>query len=129
LGLQRLFPQPCGLRTAFETVGFRHFSSNGEKERGVSNRMSKKNRRKWKRTPTGIKLQALARMRLGENVSHLAKELEVNRTTLYIWRKELEKSSATADAKDREVDRLRQTVAQFGRDHRTAKAGNGFFQK
>ena len=75
--------------------------------------MSKKNRRKWKRTPTGIKLQALARMRLGENVSHLAKELEVNRTTLYIWRKELEKSSATADAKDREVDRLRQTVAQL----------------
>jgi transposase-like protein len=75
--------------------------------------MSKKNRRKWKRTPTGIKIQALARMKLGENVSHLAKELEVDRSLLYIWRKQLENSPDAADMKDREVERLREKMAQL----------------
>ena len=79
----------------------------------MSKRMSKKNRRKWKRTPTGIKIQALARMKLGENVSHLAKELEVDRSLLYIWRKQLENSPDAADMKDREVERLREKMAQL----------------
>ena len=52
-------------------------------------------------------------MKLGENVSHLAKELEVDRSLLYIWRKQLENSPDAADMKDREVERLREKMAQL----------------
>ena len=42
--------------------------------------------RGYRRHPIGLKQQAVERMKLGENVSALARELEVDRTLLYRWR-------------------------------------------
>jgi transposase-like protein len=42
--------------------------------------------REYKRHPIGVKQHAVERMKLGENVSALARELGVDRTLLYLWR-------------------------------------------
>jgi transposase-like protein len=42
--------------------------------------------RPYRRHPIGLKQQAVERMKLGENVSALARELGVDRITLYRWR-------------------------------------------
>lgn len=42
--------------------------------------------RPYRRHPIGLKQQAVERMKLGESVSGLARELGVDRITLYRWR-------------------------------------------
>ena len=42
--------------------------------------------RPYRRHPIGLKQQAVERMKLGENVSALARELGLDRITLYRWR-------------------------------------------
>jgi transposase-like protein len=43
-----------------------------------------------RRYPMGVKQRAVERMRLGENVTELARELDVDRTLLYHWKRKLE---------------------------------------
>lgn len=41
--------------------------------------------RSYRRYPIGFKQQAVGRMKAGENVSELARELGIDRSLLYIW--------------------------------------------
>ena len=47
--------------------------------------MAKK--REYRRHPVGMKQQAVARMASGANITALARELEINRTLLYVWKR------------------------------------------
>jgi transposase-like protein len=49
-----------------------------------------KKKKRYKRYPASVRESAVERMRLGVNVSELAAELEVNRTTLYFWKDQME---------------------------------------
>ena len=44
----------------------------------------------YKRYPMRFRERAVERMKLGESVSQLARELKVNRVSLYIWKRKLE---------------------------------------
>jgi transposase-like protein len=48
----------------------------------------------YKRFPASVRESAMQRMRLGVNVSELAKQLGVDRTTLYLWKRKLERTRA-----------------------------------
>lgn len=48
-------------------------------------------KRSWKMYPQRMKERAVERMLLGENVTRLAQELGVDRTTLYGWKRKLER--------------------------------------
>lgn len=43
-------------------------------------------RRRYKHYPASVRESAMERMRLGVNVSELAEQLGVERTTLYVWK-------------------------------------------
>ena len=46
---------------------------------------------KQKRYSLEFRERAVRRMKLGDNISRLARELGVDRTCLYIWKRKLEK--------------------------------------
>jgi transposase-like protein len=68
----------------------RHFSSKGgtkvSKDKPGKSKKGGTPQREYKRHPIGLRQHAVERMKLGENVSALARELGVDRTLLYIWR-------------------------------------------
>jgi transposase-like protein len=74
--------------------------------------MDKKGMRRY---PMGVKQRAVERMRLGENVSELAQELKVDRTTLYQWKWKLEaargESEAGEDLRDYRIRELEAKIA------------------
>jgi transposase-like protein len=43
--------------------------------------------RSYRRYPVGMKQQVLGRMAAGENVKALARELGIDRTLLYVWKR------------------------------------------
>jgi transposase-like protein len=73
--------------------------------------MSKK-RRKNRRHTEGFKAAAVERMKLGCNVSELARELKVSRTLLYMWfLAAVERGGKDSAAEKSELGELQQRVA------------------
>lgn len=57
-----------------------------------------------RRYPIGFKQRAVERMRLGENTSQLARELGIDRSLLYIWKRKLEgRAYGTVPSEDLDV--------------------------
>ena len=75
--------------------------------------------RRYKRHPLRVRERAMERMRLGENVSELARELEVDRTTLYGWKRQLEgrrkllPNGPEPDTRDVRIEELEGQVARL----------------
>ena len=61
----------------------------------------------YKRYPMRFRERAVERMKLGENVSQLARELGINRVSLYIWKRKLEGHRARVRVKERDERDLR----------------------
>jgi transposase-like protein len=60
-----------------------------------------------KHYPMRFRERAVERMKLGENVSQLARELVIDRTSLYIWKRKLEGRGARVSGKERDERDLR----------------------
>lgn len=61
----------------------------------------------YKHYPVRFRERAVERMKLGENVSQLARELGIDRTSLYIWKRKLEGHRARVSGKERDERDLR----------------------
>ncbi len=81
--------------------------------------MSERAKRKWERRSAGFKKSALERMKRGENVRALARELRVPRSLLYWWRKQAEarlkraEPGAAEDPRDRRIQELKKKVGEL----------------
>ena len=81
--------------------------------------MSERAKRKWERRSAAFKESALERMKRGENVRALARELGVPRSLLYWWRKQAEgrlkpaEPRAAEDPRDRRVGELEKKVGEL----------------
>lgn len=68
-----------------------------------------------------FKERAVHRMKLGDNVSKLARELGVDRTCLYMWKRKLEKrryrkfADQVPDWRDHRIEELEAKIARFER--------------
>ena len=75
--------------------------------------------RSYKRYPMRFRERAVERMRLGENVSQLARELGIDRTCLYVWKRKLEGRRAPSvsgkerDERDQRTEELEAKVARL----------------
>lgn len=58
--------------------------------------MSKEPRRKWERYAASVRRQGVERMKRGEKVCDLQKELGIGRSLLYWWRQQEEEYVAEA---------------------------------
>lgn len=74
---------------------------------------------KQKRYSLEFRERAVRRMKLGDNVSRLARELGVDRTCLYIWKRKLEQRPYRKRTKNEEPDwrdhRIEELEAKIGR--------------
>jgi transposase-like protein len=61
----------------------------------------------YKRYPMRFRERAVERMKLGENVSQLARELGVDRVSLYLWKRKLEGHRTRVSGKERNERDLR----------------------
>lgn len=74
----------------------------------------------YKRFPASVRESAMQRMRLGVNVSELARQLGVDRTTLYFWKRKVEGARAkpqvgrTADVMDERDYQIRELESKIG---------------
>ncbi len=81
--------------------------------------MSEKAKRKWEKRSAAFKESALERMKNGENVRALAKELGVPKSLLYWWKHRAEgrlkakEPGATEDPRDRRVRELEKKVGEL----------------
>ncbi len=75
--------------------------------------------RSYKRYPMRFRERAVERMRLGENVSQLARELGIDRTCLYAWKRQLEGRGARRvsgperDGRDVRIEELEAQVTRL----------------
>jgi|SRR5208283_62626 transposase-like protein len=77
--------------------------------------MAKKNRT-YRRYPIGFKQQAVGRMKAGENVSALARELGIDRSLFYIWSRQIEGrpyGSEPCELPDRRDQRIQELEAKI----------------
>jgi transposase-like protein len=65
--------------------------------------------RGYRRYPVGMKQQVVGRMEAGENVKALARELGIDRTLLYVW-----KRKAAGQPQDLRDQRIRELEAKVG---------------
>jgi transposase-like protein len=78
-----------------------------------------KEKKAYKRFPASVRESAMQRMRLGVNVSELARQLDVDRTTLYVWKRKLERARAkpqagkTAEAMDERDYQIRELESKI----------------
>jgi transposase-like protein len=73
--------------------------------------------RGYRRYPVGMKQQVVARMQSGENVTALARELQINRTLLYVWKRKAAGQpygSEPGGPQDLRDQRIRELEAQVG---------------
>ena len=72
---------------------------------------------KQTRYSMAFRQRALRRMKLGDNVSQLARELGVDRTCLYIWKRKMENRphGRAADRRDRRIEELEAKIARLER--------------
>ena len=81
--------------------------------------MSERAKRKWERRSAAFKQSALERMKRGENVRALAKELGVPRSLLYWWKQQAEERlkpkepGAAEDPRERRVRELEKKVGEL----------------
>jgi len=81
--------------------------------------MSEKAKRKWERRSAAFKQSALERMKKGENVRALAKELGVPKSLLYWWKQRFEgrlkpkELGAAEDPRDQRVRELEKKVGEL----------------
>ena len=81
--------------------------------------MSEKAKRKWERRSAAFKQSALERMKKGENVRALAKELGVPKSLLYWWKQRAagrlkpKEPGADEDPRDRRVRELEKKVGEL----------------
>ena len=74
---------------------------------------------KQKRYSLEFRERAVRRMKLGDNVSRLARELGVDRTCLYIWKRKLEqrpyrkKANPEVDWRDHRIEELEAKVTRL----------------
>jgi transposase-like protein len=75
--------------------------------------------RGYRRHPVGMKQQAIARMKTGENITALARELEINRTLLYVWKRKAagqaygSEEGGPQDLREQRIRELEAKVAQL----------------
>jgi len=73
---------------------------------------------KQKRYSMEFRERAVRRMKLGDNVSQLARELGIDRTCLYLWKRKLEKrryrrvANQEPDWRDHRMEELEATIAR-----------------
>ncbi len=76
---------------------------------------------KQKRYSMAFRERAVRRMKLGDNVSKLARELGVDRTCLYMWKRKLEKrryrraADLELDWRDHRIEELEAKIARLER--------------
>lgn len=81
--------------------------------------MSERAKRKWERRSGTFKERVLERMKRGENVSALAKELGIQRSVLYLWKGKAERRrqgmgpEAIEDPRDGRIRELEQKVGEL----------------
>jgi len=81
--------------------------------------MSEKAKRKWERRSAAFRQSALERMKNGENVRALAKELGVPKSLLYWWKQRFEgrlkpkELGAAEDPRDQRVRELEKKVGEL----------------
>ena len=81
--------------------------------------MSERAKRKWERRSAAFRESALERMKRGENVRALAKELGVPRSLLYWWKQQAEgrlkpkEAGAAEDPQERRVRELEKKVGEL----------------
>src|SRR5262249_14656204 len=74
---------------------------------------------KQKRYSPEFRERAVRRMKLGDNVSRLARELGVDRTCLYIWKRKLEqrpyrkRTNLEPDWRDHRIEELEAKIARL----------------
>jgi transposase-like protein len=75
--------------------------------------------RSYRRYPVGMKQQVIGRMKAGENVKALAGELGINRTLLYVWKRNAvgqpygSAAGEPQDLRDQRIRELEAKVAQL----------------
>ena len=75
--------------------------------------------RSYRRYPIGFKQQAVGRMKTGENVTELARELGIDRSLLYIWNRKIEgrpygiEAWKVPDRRDQRIQELEAKVANL----------------
>lgn len=80
--------------------------------------MAKKTRT-FRRYPIGFKQQAVGRMKAGENVSALARELGIDRSLLYIWSRKIagrpygSEPCKLPDRRDQRIQELEAKIAEL----------------
>jgi transposase-like protein len=88
--------------------------------------------RRQQRYPAGVRQSALERMQLGVNVSALAVELGVDRTTLYYWKRQAEAAAPPAAAaleqRDYRIRELESRVAALETQLGQASLETRFFK-
>ena len=73
--------------------------------------------RSYRRYPVGMKQQVLGRMAAGENVKALARELGIDRTLLYVWKRKAAGQpygSAAGEPQYLREQRIRELEAKVG---------------
>ena len=73
--------------------------------------------RGYRRYPVGMKQQVVGRMEAGENVKALARELGIDRTLLYVWKRKAAGrpyGSAAGELPDLRDQRIRELEAKVG---------------
>ena len=65
-----------------------------------------KDKKRYKRYPNSVQESAVERMRLGVNVSELAEQIGVGRTTLYEWKERIERGMTAAVIGSKAADPL-----------------------
>src|SRR5262245_3947028 len=86
----------------------RHFPWNGERQMG-----------KQKRYSLEFRERAVRRMKLGDNISRLARELGIDRSCLYIWKRKMEqrpyrrKGGSEKDWRDHRIEELEAKITRL----------------
>jgi transposase-like protein len=96
-----------------------------------------KEKKPYKRFPISVRESAMQRMKLGVNVSELARQLGVDRTTLYWWKRKLEKARAkrqgdkaadVMDERDYQICELESKIAGLEGELGRAEMEKRFFE-
>jgi|SRR4051794_8580946 hypothetical protein len=89
---------------------------------------------KWRRHDENFKRQVVERMKTCQNITELARELNVQRKLLYTWKYQFEgrpeprHADLAVTAEDRKVKQLRDQIAKLERAVAEATVENRFFR-
>ncbi len=93
-------------------------------------------RKRYKRYPVSVQKNTVEQMQLGLNVSELAEQIGVHRTTLYQWKKRLERSVAVGknspdplEQRDYQIGELRSRIAALEGELGRTELEKRFFER